>query len=236
MEYLDFIKSRVLNNIPAKKLDGILDCIKEGSDTQEAKNIKTIAINRYAESNIPIEYWNINMEKNFVGDPRLKEKYNEYVSDIKESFVTGKSICFAGNHGVGKSMTASCILKKCVLKGYSCCYTTLSDVIAILTQAPNEEKFIVKRELVLTDFIVIDEIDPRFVATESASDLFARGLEGILRTRSQNRLPIIMCTNSPNIVESFNGQLKASLNSLFSGYMEMFPVFGSDHRKKDGAK
>src|ERR1022692_3549305 len=128
MEYLDFIKSRALNNIPAKKLDGILDCIKEGSDTQEAKNIKTIAINRYAESNIPIEYWNINMEKNFCGCSRLKEKYNEYVSDIKESFVTGKSICFAGNHGVGKSMTASCILKKCVLKGYSCCYTTLSDV------------------------------------------------------------------------------------------------------------
>ena len=230
---MDFTRSTAINNIPSKKLDDILEAIKESDATFENKNVRIIATNRYAESNIPIEYWDLNMNKDFVGDPRLRTKYDEYVADIKNSFVTGKSVCFAGAHGVGKTISTCCILKKAALKGYSALYTTLSDIIAVLTQASNEEKFTARRELVMCNFVAIDEIDPRFIATDNASDLFARNLEGIFRTRSQNKLPTIMCTNSPNIVESFNGQLKASLTSLFSGYMEMFPVFGTDFRKKE---
>jgi len=226
-------RSHALNNIPDKKLEDELLLIENSDRELSAKNLLKSAILRYAESNIPIEYWNLNMEKHFVGDPRLKEKYDEYVSDIKTSFTSGKSICLTGNHGLGKTMTSCCILKKCVLKGYSCVYTTLSDVISILTQAPSDEKYLVKRELVMADFVVIDEVDSRFVANDNVSDLFARSLEGILRTRCQNKLPLILCTNSPNIVESFNGQLKASLDSLFKEYMEKFPVYGQDFRKKE---
>ncbi len=232
MEPLDFTRSRALNNIPAKKLQEELDTIQSGTDAMDVKSVKLIAINRYAESNIPIEYWKLKMEKDFVGDPRLKQKYDEYVADLKTSYITGSSICLAGGHGVGKTMTVTCILKKASQKGYSCLYTTLSDIVAVLTQAGGEDKFLARRELVLVDFLVIDEFDPRFMASDNAADLYARSLEGVFRARSSNKLPTLMCTNSPNVVESFHGPLKASIGSLMKGYTKIFPVLGEDIRQK----
>jgi DNA replication protein DnaC len=232
MEPLDFTRSRALNNVPSKKLQEELLAIQNSSDTLEIKNVKLIALNRYAESNIPLEYWQLRMDKNFIGDPRLKQKYDEYVSDIKKSYITGNSICLAGNHGVGKTMTTTCILKKASQKGYACLYTTLSDIVNVLTQGSGEDKFLASRELRLVDFLVIDEFDPRFMATDNAADLYARSLEGVFRARSANKLPTLMCTNSPNVVDSFNGPLRASIDSLMKGYIKVFPVLGDDIRKK----
>src|SRR5580698_9062932 len=232
MEPLNFVRSSALNNIPTKKLQDKLTAIQEGEDAQEAKIIKLIAINRYAESNIPIEYWGLSMEKDFTGDPRLKQKYDEYVADVKNSYITGNSLCLAGAHGLGKTMTVTCMLKKAAQKGYTCLYTNLSDIVSVMTQASSEDKFLSRRELVLVDFLVIDFFYNSSVATENAADLYARSLEGVFRTRSQNKLPTLMCTNSPNVVESFSGPLRASIDSLMKGYMKVFPVLGDDFRKK----
>jgi DNA replication protein DnaC len=233
MEPLDFSRSTSLNNVPKKKLLEVLSTIENGQDSIQDKHIKLLAINRYAESNIPVEYWTLKMDRDFVGDPRLLEKYNEYVSDLKKSYVSGASICFAGSHGLGKTMTVTCILKKASQKGYSCLYTTLSDIVSVLTNnLSNEEKYLARKELVMVDFLVIDEFDSRFMPSENAADLYARSLESVFRTRSQNKLPTLMCTNSPNVVESFNGPLKSSIDSLMKGYLKVFPVFGEDFRKK----
>lgn len=232
MDNQDFLRSRALNNIPNKKLHEIQNTIKNGNDSLKDKAIKLTAINRYAESNIPIEYWSLKMERDFTGDSRLLDKYNEYVKDLKSSYINGASICFAGSHGLGKTFSVTCILKKANQKGYTCLYTTLSDIVNVLTQANGEEKFLARRELAMVDFLVIDEFDSRFMPSENAADLYARSLENVFRTRSQNKLPTLMCTNSPNIVESFNGPLKASIDSLLKGYLKIFPVFGDDFRKK----
>ena len=232
MEPIDFTRSSALNNIPGKKLQEQLDMINAGADEDQVKRVKLIAYNRYAESNIPLEYWDLKMEKDFVGDPRLKQKYDEYVTDLKKSYQSGTSFCLAGGHGVGKTMTMTCILKKASQKGYSCLYTTLSDIVSVLTQAPPEDKFLARQELLKVDFLVIDEFDPRFMASDNAADLYARTLESIFRTRSSNKQPTLMCTNSPNVVESFGGALKASLTSLMKGYTKIFPVLGEDVRGK----
>jgi hypothetical protein len=172
------------------------------------------------------------MEKDFQGDQRLLDKYLEYTKDIKSSYINGVSVCFAGSHGIGKTLTVTSILKKASNKGFSCLYTTLSDMVHVLISSNNEDKFQARRELTLVDFLVIDEFDSRFMPSENAADLYARSLENIFRTRSQNKLPTLMCTNSPNVIESFNGPLKASVDSLMKGYLKVFPVFGEDFRKK----
>lgn len=230
MDPLDFSRSTALNNIPNKKLQERLDSVQEGNDAPDVKNVKLIAYNRYYESNIPLEYWDLKMDKDFIGDPRLKTKYDEYVSDLKKSYQSASSFCLAGQHGVGKTMTMTCILKKASQKGYSCLYTTLSDIVNVMTAAPAEERFNARQELTKVDFLVIDEFDPRFMASENAADLYARTLESVFRTRSQNKLPTLMCTNSPNVVESFSGPLKASIASLMKGYVKVFPVLGEDVR------
>lgn len=232
MEPLDFTRCRALNNIPSKKLQEELDAINAGPDPIEVKHVKLIAINRYAESNIPIEYWKLKMERDFVGDSRLKQKYNEYIADLRISHQSGSSFCLAGGHGVGKTMTMTCILKKASQKGYSCLYTTLSDIVSVLIQAPPEDRFLARQELIKVDFLVIDEFDSRFMASDNAADLYARTLESIFRTRSANKQPTLMCTNSPNVVESFHGSLKASVGSLMKGYTKIFAVLGEDVRGK----
>ncbi len=225
----DFIRSHCLNTIPSRKTKDRLTIAEKEEDLSK-RQLKISAITRYAESNIPLEYWDLKMENDFHGYAGLLTKYNDYTSDLKKVYTTGKSFCLAGSHGLGKTMTACCILKKASLKGYSCLYTTLTDIVSSITQAPNEDKFLAKRELCMVDFLVIDEFDSRFIASANAADLYARSLEGVFRTRIQNKLPTLMCTNSPNIVETFHDSLKASLSSLFSGYLPIFPVFGADYR------
>ncbi len=232
MELIDFTRSKCLSNIPQRKLQEVINSIEASDLPLASKNVKIIAVNRYAESNIPIEYWSLKMESDFSGDPRLLTKYQEYTQDVKKSYIDGSSVCFAGGHGRGKTMAVSCILKKASQKGYSCLYSTLSDIVSALTQSSAEEKFLARRELVMVDFLAIDEFDPRFMPSENAADLYARTLENVFRTRSQNKLPTLMCTNSPNVVESFNGALKLSIDSLMNGYLKVFPVLGEDFRKK----
>jgi DNA replication protein DnaC len=232
MEYLNFERCQALNNIPKKKLLEFLSTIENSSDDLQIKMVKQIAINRYAESNIPIEYWTLKMEKDFQGDSSLLTRYNKYIRDIKAAYINGISICFAGPHGVGKTFCCCSILKKSCQKGFSCQYCDLSNMISVLTQAPPNEKFISKIELSMVDFLCIDEIDPRFFATSDATnELYIKNLENIIRTRLQNKLPTLLCTNSPNMIESFRGALKESMGSIFQNF-EKIVIFGDDFRKK----
>jgi len=169
--------------------------------------------------------------KSFQGEAKLKEKYYEIIKDLPGIYTKGMSLCFAGLHGVGKSSVVTNIIKTSTLKGYSGLYTTLSDIVSTMLSKEESEKYIARRELTTVDFLVIDEFDSRFMPTDNASDLFGRTLENIFRTRSQNRLPTFMCTNSPNVVETFSGPIKQSIDSLMKGYVKVVPVFGEDFRK-----
>lgn len=232
MSNLNFVRSQALNNIPQKKLQEWLSAIEFSDDSLQDKDIKSTAINRYAMSNIPVEYWNLKMERDFKGDVNLLKKYNEYTADLKSSYINGRSICFAGSHGVGKSFVTTSILKKACQKGFSCHYSEISSVVSVLTQAENEDKFNARRELSLVDFLVLDELDPRFFNSEASSELFAKCFESIFRIRKQNKLPTLLCTNSPNLIESFPHNLKQSIGSLFSDSIEMFSILAEDFRKK----
>jgi len=234
MSSLD-LRCKALNNIPPKKIEEKLNSINTSNDDFSKKQLKSVAINRYAESNIPIEYWSLSMEKDFKGDSKLLKYYQDYVTNLKDNYLKGVSVCFAGNHGRGKSFAVTSILKKACQKGYDCQYNNLSDIVNVLIQASGEDKFIARRELCMVDFLVIDEFDSRFMQSENAAELYARTLESIFRTRAQNKLPTLMCTNSPNIIEAFDGPLKDSIQSLMTGYLKIFPVFGDDYRKKINA-
>jgi DNA replication protein DnaC len=169
--------------------------------------------------------------KDFRGPPELKRAYEDITNNLPLAYKQGISVCFAGSHGLGKTLSQTCILKRACQKNYTCLYTTLADIVNALIDSPNEEKFLARRELMLVDFLVIDEFDPRFVQTESAADLFGKMLEHFFRTRSQNKIPTLFCTNSPNPVEAFTGAMKNSIESLMSN-VKIIPVMGKDFRKQ----
>lgn len=184
---------------------------------------------RYAESNIPVDYWFLSMENDFKGDSVLFKTYVKLTEDIKKVYSDGTALCFAGSHGLGKTLTCSCILKRAVEKGYSGVYTNLTDIVALMTSADAYERFTARKELMSVDFLVIDEFDSRYMATNNASDLFGRTLEDVFRARIQNKLPLFFCTNSPKVMDGFAGPIKQSLSSLMSR-VRTVPVLGKDFR------
>lgn len=237
---LRIARSKALNTIPERKmvsaleetLRGCPECSKSGAKLDGAcvrcRTINT-ALSRYGESNIPVNFWRLDMNE-FNGDPVLLAKYESIVKDLGETYSSGSCVCFAGNHGIGKTLTVSSILKRAVEKGYQCLYTTLSDVVAATVSGPPEEKYVIRRELLMIDFLVIDEFDPRWMPAGASSDLFGRRLEEVFRKRAENGLPLFMCTNSPTVVESFQGPIKKSIESLMN-YADFVTVMGKDHRR-----
>jgi DNA replication protein DnaC len=169
--------------------------------------------------------------KDFKGPEELKKVYDIANDNLSKIYEKGDAICLAGPHGIGKSMCVSNILKKACEKNYECLYTTLSDMVISLIDAPYEEKFYARKELIAVDFLVIDEMDGRFCPSERAAETFGIALEHIFRTRTQNKLPIIICSNSPNPIEMFSGALKESVSSLMSRVV-MVKAFGKDYRKE----
>lgn len=197
-------------------------------------SVKTIAYNRYYESNIPIEYWSLSMS-DFKGPKNLFELYTTIVADLTGAYTTGLSFCLAGTHGVGKSTSITNVLKKACQKNFTTLYTSLSDIISALTIAPSADKYVARKELTEVDFLAIDEFDGRHIgATDNATDLFGRTFEYVVRTRLQNKLPTIVVSNSPNPVETFQGNIKDSLDSLMTK-LPTIATIGPDQRKLQGS-
>jgi DNA replication protein DnaC len=238
-------RSRALSSVPERKINNALERTVESCDEDRGKPInaglckscraQNAAIMRYAESNIPVEYWSLTMEEHFQGFKGLMDKYSEIVGNLTESYEKGRSIIFSGKNGTGKTMTCCCILRCAAQAAYTCQYTTLGDIVNLVSTAPVDEKYNGRRELMGIDFLVIDEFDPRWMATDKAADLYGRTLEDIFRARLQNKLPTLMCTNSSKVTDSFSGPLKLSIESLMHK-MELVSVSGApDFRGKGKA-
>lgn len=237
-------RSEALVSVPPRKvIEALEQTIRNCSECSEKQNVRidegvckscyvvNKAIKRFAEANIPVRYWNLSMEKDFRGDTVLLNKYKEIRDNIDKFYKDGTGLCFAGSHGLGKTLVSCNILKYAVVKNYSALYTNLYDVVSVLMSRDVEDRATARKELLMVDFLVIDEFDPRYMNSDKSSDLYGKMLEEIFRTRHQNNLPTIMCTNSPNVVESFTGSIRDSISSLM-GCVKMIAVLGEDFRKK----
>lgn len=190
---------------------------------------KEMLIDAMSDANIPSGYWSCSMNK-FTGTKLIKDIYDEYTKDIKNTYTSGKSICLAGNQGVGKTMAAVCILKKVIRTGFSGYYITASDLLSLMTDYRNnyEKKMLIKD----IDFLVIDELDSRFFVSDSVKELFSGIYENLFRFRTHNEFPTIICTNETNGLDAvFYGAGVQSIRSLNNQYLKIHSLAGIDHRK-----
>ena len=184
---------------------------------------------RFANSNIPIGYWHLKME-DFAGSKMLSTKYKEVTANLQQTYSDGICMCFAGNHGIGKTYIVTNILKAALVKGYQCLYVTLSDIVTNAV-SNDSDKYRARKELMMVDFLVIDEFDGRHMGGAGA-DLYGRQLEDIFRKRWENKLPTFMCTNSISVTDAFEGPIKQSISSLMSN-AQIVSVLDRDFRKRD---
>jgi DNA replication protein DnaC len=199
--------------------DHCLDCAK-----------KFTLIDNLASANVPTAYWLLSMAE-FSGQPRLKEVTTKYIANIKQCYANGTSLCFSGNQGTGKTMSATCIIRAALKNGFTAHYTTAMDMFSELTDYKNAYE--IKNKLKTVHFLVIDELDSRFFISDNVKELFSGLYESIFRHRAQNLMPTIICTNeTDNLLNVFFGQAKQSIGSLHSKYLQNVPIVGQDFRKK----
>ena len=134
-----------------------------------------------------------------------------------------------GHPGTGKTMAACNILKAAILKKYSTFYITLSQVVNDLISGDQ----LTKLKLLESDFLVLDEVDQRFFPTAGGKELFGNMFEYIMRTRSHHMKPIIMCTNSVDTSQIFDGAYAQMFSSLKSQFMTELFAGGKDARRSE---
>ena len=184
-------------------------------------------IDLLAEADIPVDYWHRKM-KGFYGHPDFRDGIMDYINNLEVNYYNGQSLCLTGHRGTGKTMAACCILKEALKKGYSVFYTTMVDAVAnLLSSQSNDYRYDLKH----IDFLIIDELDQRFFHTVNSNDLYGNHFENIFRIRVQNKLPTIICTNSEDVEQIFNGEFKESFISLSSQFLRILRASGKDVRK-----
>jgi len=223
--------------IPKTKTDRVKQKIKKGcksckGDGCSACSSKASRIDRYSFSNIPVEYWDLSF-KDFSGDPNFKKFIKEKIENIDKLYDNGKSFMFTGGLGTGKTYTACCILKRALATGYSGLYTTMADVVAnMLSREMDTAKYY--NELLSKDFLIIDEFSSHWIfPSDKAEQIFGSSLEYVLRTRFQNQLPTILCSNDEDVDQIFGGFFAKSFKSLRSHHVELFVIGGKDFRRKN---
>mgnify|MGYP001323778669 CR=1 FL=1 len=194
--------------------------------------LKISRIKKYINAGIPAEYWNYSF-KNFSGNKILKQKITEYLKDIGEMYDEGKSVLMVGTMGTGKTYSACCMLKIAIMNDFSGMYVNMVDIInnIISNNQINSGEYI--QRLLDIDFLVIDELDSRWIfPSEKTEQIFGSYMEYILRSRFQNHMPTIMCSNTQNIGDIFSGDFSKSFKSLTGHYVDTIVVAGKDFRKR----
>jgi DNA replication protein DnaC len=192
--------------------------------------VRATRLKRYCISEIPTCYWNLPFST-FTGNDRVKDSIRKVIKNIDAFYDRGMSINFVGGLGTGKTSLACSILKNAIVKDYSAHYTDMKTIANKLSFSSSEfAEYITKINEV--DFLVIDEVDGRWVLqSEKSEKFFGSTIEYLLRTRYQNGLPTMICSNSTQLNEIFGEDFQDSLKSLFSKYSQTIVVHGKDKRR-----
>jgi DNA replication protein DnaC len=200
------------------KIGSCIDCQKKAS-----------RIDRYHSAGIPTIYWKSSF-KDFVGDKNFANVFRGYLKDINRIYDEGSSIILVGSLGVGKTYSTCCLLKIAIVNDYSAIYTTMADIVNQVIR-DNSGSYI--QSLLSADFLAIDELDPRWIfPSEKSEQLFGSTMEYLLRSRFQNGLPTIMCSNADDVDKIFAGNFGRTFKSLRTHHVEVIYVGGKDHRRK----
>jgi DNA replication protein DnaC len=220
--------------VPPKKLESIKNRIRESCQCKGrgcsicASKIERLT--RYARAGIPVRYWDLAF-KDFQGDPNFGNFIRTIMSDIEGFYDKGESLAFIGNLGTGKSYAACCILKMGLVNDYSGLYVQMAEIVNN-TLSPKVDSAEYLEKLINVDILVIDEFDPRWVfPSEKVEKMFGTTLEYILRTRFQNSMPTVLCSNANDIDKVLSNDFARAFSSLRSMYMKVVLVAGKDFRK-----
>jgi DNA replication protein DnaC len=216
--------------LESEKAEQVANCVKKCGGKGCPHCFKHCALlDAMAAAEVPVDYWNRYM-KGFYGDPDFKKAILYWTNEIDRLYKMGYVLCFVGPRGTGKTMAACCMLRTALhsKRNYTAYYTTMADAVSRLL-APGSYSF--RNVLKSADFLVVDEVDQRFFPSPGSRELYGNHFENIIRMRTQNRLPTVMCTNSEDISQIFGGEFEKSFASLRAQFVIVLRAGGKDARQ-----
>ena len=201
---------------------------------------KSVMFTRLYEANVPQEYYDLNLEKDFdtknaPDKLKAKEFVKNILGDMRGFYDNGSSLMMYGSAGAGKTMLSVEILKKAVTEKFSIYYDFFPSVIDAYKKkgyVADEEKARYAAIFSEVDFLVLDELGKEDAQSDYNNRDFStsRFLEiNILKKR--NLKPTIIITNMngmPEIKQKY-GQF---VNSMMGHRFQELRVVSNDFRLK----
>lgn len=139
-------------------------------------------------------YWRVSRRDipDELGYKKILESYIENIDDYHER---GVGLLFQGDYGTGKTSAGCIILKAALSKMYKCLFFPVRDIQeriinnTLFDEETNASYMERAREV---NFLLLDDLGDE---SKGKSDFLISAIEGLLRYRSDNKLPTLITTN-----------------------------------------
>jgi DNA replication protein DnaC len=201
---------------------------------------KSVLFTRLYESNVPQEYYELSLEKDFdtKNSPdklRAKMFVQNILNDLRSFYEDGSSLMMYGSAGAGKTMLSIEILKKAVSQKFSIYYDFFPSVVDAYKKkgyVADEEKARYAKIFSEVDFLVLDELGKEDAASDYNNRDFSTSIFleiNILKKRNLKPTMIITNMNGMPEIKQKYGQF---VNSMMGHRFQTLLVNAEDFRLK----
>lgn len=191
---------------------------------------------KMAMANIPSKYWDYELKDLDQANEAVKVKLEKYCSKLDEVLEKGVGLFLVGANGVGKTLSASLIIKEALKHHYTARFTSLPEILSLSSDGHYNAKarMLYQQELIDVDFLAIDDITKTYKNTEKQTSTYIDiQFDHLFRTRANYNLPTILTSNHTreDALKSADEVLSSSLLSLFAEHLRDITFLGNDRRK-----
>lgn len=186
----------------------------------------------YLRAGIGLAYQRMSWS-DFSGDREVVEAAINYIDDSEKFVRVGFGVILYGSNGTGKTLLIILMLKELIRRGYSCYFTTFTNMVEMYTagwRSADEKKWFHKN-IVESEILVLDDLGKEL---KRHNKLEESVFDSVLRQRVQQGYVTHLTTNL-TIEELCNGYGK-SIFSLFTERSIQLEVNGEDKREETRQK
>jgi DNA replication protein DnaC len=181
------------------------------------------------EAGVDREYWTLTFN-DWKGDEVAKNLVVSYLEKLDNAYDKGVGIVLWGNHGTGKTMLSSFILKKAMISKRSIRFITMGELTDLFRRKieDKEAEIFYEDKVKNVDFLCIDNLGSEYVPQTTNNTYTLSQYDTLARHRKRNLLPTILTTNLDQ--GDFIRQYGPAVSSLYSGCSIFIKVNGLDFR------
>lgn len=177
---------------------------REEKERQQREEFLEDYYKRKHIAQVPERFKNVRFKNSQITANNLKA-YNiarNYLKDSQQMHKDNKGLYIYGPVGVGKTHLATCLCNELLLQGWSCLFTTITELLSELhksyTVQGQVDGHILKR-LKRIDFLFIDDFGKEFIGREDGQAKYDKMLERqvitIINARYNSNKPTIITSN-----------------------------------------